>query len=226
MGADSAELEHGRPLCDICPDDDMPGEHGAAVDQPGPRGFCARYAQAREIGRPPLAEIARSTPPSSPIGCSTNGGSRTLTNVCDDPGMPSRSTVRLWVREDREGFACVQQARSSAITVDRRHHRHPDDGRHDWMERRRKDGSAFVPKPRNIKRSGCAPNVRCGCCRMPCRDFMAMRSKVPRSVSATALRVDEAFAIADEAELGHVRVGGRGEHVAGSPAFDPSVLRI
>jgi hypothetical protein len=30
---------------------------------------------------------------------------RTLTEVCSDVGMPSTSTVRLWVAEDREGFA-------------------------------------------------------------------------------------------------------------------------
>lgn len=30
---------------------------------------------------------------------------RTLTEICRDAGMPSTSTVRLWVAEDREGFA-------------------------------------------------------------------------------------------------------------------------
>jgi hypothetical protein len=30
---------------------------------------------------------------------------RTLTEICNDTGMPSTSTVRLWVAEDRDGFA-------------------------------------------------------------------------------------------------------------------------
>jgi hypothetical protein len=159
------ELEHGRPLCDICLDDDMPAVSTVRLWISQDReGFGARYAQAREIGRPPLggnrtlytAELADRLLDELAEG-------RTLTNVCDDPGMPSRSTVRLWVREDREGFAVrYSQAREfgyhmwidDIIDI-------ADDGRNDWMERRRKDGSVFVPNRENIKRSRLRSNVRC-----------------------------------------------------------------
>jgi hypothetical protein len=36
--------------------------------------------------------------------CGLRAG-RTLYDICRDPGMPSERTVRLWVRQDRDGFA-------------------------------------------------------------------------------------------------------------------------
>jgi hypothetical protein len=159
------ELESGRPLCDICLGDDMPAPSTVRLWISRDReGFGARYAEARKIGRPPLggnrtlytAELADRLLDELAEG-------RTLTNVCDDPAMPSRSTVRLWVRENREGFALrYSQAREfgyhmmidELIDI-------ADDGRNDFMERRRKGGSVMVFDRENIKRSRLRSNVRC-----------------------------------------------------------------
>ncbi len=159
------ELENGRPLCDICLDDDMPASSTVRLwIQKDREGFGARYARARETGRPPLggnptlytAELADQL-----LDALAEG--RTLTSVCDDPGMPSRSTVRLWVREDREGFAVrYSQAREfgyhmwmdDIIDI-------ADDGRNDWVARRRKNGNVMVPNKENIRRSRLRVNMRC-----------------------------------------------------------------
>ena len=65
--------------------------------------------------------------------------------ICDDEHMPARSTVMLWVADDREGFsdryakACQARAHYWAdelLDI-------ADDGSNDWMERYDSDGNVI-----------------------------------------------------------------------------------
>lgn len=65
----------------------------------------------------------------------------TLREVCRQEGMPPESTVRLWVMDDRDGFA-AQYARAREIGYQAMADELleiSDDGRNDWVER---DGEA------------------------------------------------------------------------------------
>src|ERR1700736_6335070 len=69
-------------------------------------------------------------------------GGRTLRDVCRDDGMPAPSTVRLWVMQDREGFA-ARYSRAREVG----YHAMADelleiadDGRNDWTQRRKESG--------------------------------------------------------------------------------------
>jgi len=99
--------------------------------------------------------------------------------------------------------------------------------RNDWMERRRKDGSAFVPNPRKTSKrsrqalqcavwllSNALPRLYGRCVR-----------KVPLILfPRRRCEVDEAIRNADEAELGHVR-SGRVEPLLRKPRpLDPCVF--
>jgi transposase-like protein len=100
------ELANGRSLSDVCENNGMPGRSTVRQWVSENRGgFAAHYKRARQTGRaatgrPSLysAEIAERI-----LAELSNG--RTVDHVCDDPGMPSPTTVRQWVKEDREGFA-------------------------------------------------------------------------------------------------------------------------
>jgi hypothetical protein len=81
---------------------------------------------------------------------------RTVRDICRADGMPTGATVRLWVMQDRDGFAArYRRAREFA------HHDMAeelleivDDARNDWMERRtRAGGRETVPNRENIQRS-------------------------------------------------------------------------
>jgi hypothetical protein len=66
-------------------------------------GFAERYREACRIGGGATtscytAEIAERI-------LQQLSDDRTLVDICGDPGMPSTSTVRQWVAEDRDGFA-------------------------------------------------------------------------------------------------------------------------
>jgi len=152
------ELFDGRPLCDICLDEGMPAYSTVKLWVSEDReGFAVRYRHAREVGRPRrgghptvyTAELADHL-----LRELANG--RTLTDICDDEGMPCHATVRNWVLEDREGFAarfsrarCFGYQAMSDRIIDI-----ADDGRNDWQVRHRKDGTTeLVIDHENIKRS-------------------------------------------------------------------------
>jgi hypothetical protein len=68
---------------------------------------------------------------------------RTLLDVCDDEGMPAARTVHRWAIDDVEGFAArIREAREIGC-----HHLADetiaiaDNGRNDWMARRRANGT-------------------------------------------------------------------------------------
>jgi hypothetical protein len=142
------ELSQGRALCDFSLDDGMPAASTVKLWVSTDRnGFAARYRRAREIGRPPRGgrvtlynhELAEWLLDELAEG-------RTLSDVCRDECMPDRATVRLWVKEDREGFAArYYEARQfgfhsmadSIIDI-------ADDSGADWIRRHRKRGGTQV----------------------------------------------------------------------------------
>jgi hypothetical protein len=81
---------------------------------------------------------------------------RYMVEVCDDPGMPSKGTVLLWVRRDRDGFAArYREAREigghimvdELITIG-------DDRSRDWVRHRTEGGATEgVVDHENIHRS-------------------------------------------------------------------------
>ncbi|MBR1219419.1 terminase small subunit protein [Bradyrhizobium sp. U87765 SZCCT0131] len=88
-------------------------------------------------GRPTLytADVARRI-------CAELCTGRTLRDVCRDAGMPTESTVRGWVQNDRSGFAArYRSAREvgyhamadEILEI-------ADDSRNDWIARRRANG--------------------------------------------------------------------------------------
>lgn len=88
--------------------------------------------------------------------CERLAAGETLRQVCKDPRMPPPSTVRLWVLDDREGFA-ERFARARDLLIE-----HwadeildiADDATNDWMERHGKDGeTAAAFNPENVNRA-------------------------------------------------------------------------
>lgn len=166
------ELECGRPLHEICLDEGMPARSTVGLWLRADHdGFAGRYAAARQIGRPPRG--GRETLYSPEIAEYLLDGlaeGRTLTDICSDPDMPDRTTVRLWVRQDRDGFAGrYTQAREFGYhTIFEQIQDIADDGRNDWVARRRKDGSEIQCNRENIARSGSGSMPGAGYCPTPC----------------------------------------------------------
>jgi hypothetical protein len=152
-----AQVTSGRTLPDVCREPGMPDirtiRNWVADNR---EDFSERYRQAQEIGRalsggpvPYSAELSDRV-----LGELMEG--RTLVDACDDPGMPSKGTVLLWVRRDRDGFAArYREAREiggqimvdELITIG-------DDSRHDQVRRRTEGGeAALVVDHENINRS-------------------------------------------------------------------------
>jgi len=152
-----AALASGRTLHDICLDDDMPSQstvqHWVNDDR---AGFCARYFAARDAGR---ARMGRPTLYSKELAdrlLFELSDGRSLRDICRADGMPSRATIRLWVRQDRDGFAArYHEARACAEEeMMEQMLEIADDGRNDWTERRARDGRVHTVLNReNIQRS-------------------------------------------------------------------------
>jgi len=81
---------------------------------------------------------------------------QSVKQICDDDHIPARSTVMLWIAQNREGFSDRY-----AIAVTARAHYWADelldiadDGSNDWMERYDKDGEkSYVTNGEAIARS-------------------------------------------------------------------------
>jgi hypothetical protein len=119
-------------------------------------GFTARYYQAREAGRSRMRRATLYTPELAERILYELSDARTLRDICRADGMPATATVRLWVIEDRDGFAArFHRAREFG------HHDMADelleivdDARNDWMERRAREGKReTVLNHENIQRS-------------------------------------------------------------------------
>jgi transposase-like protein len=160
-----AALAGGRTLHDICLDDDMPScrtvYHWVSEDH---EGFTARYYQARDAGRCQMGRPTLYTPELAERILHEVSDGRTVRDICRAYGMPASATVRLWVVEDRDGFAArYRRAREFAYDDMREELLEiVDDGRNDWMERRtRAGGREIVPNRENIQRTRLRYEARC-----------------------------------------------------------------
>jgi transposase-like protein len=151
------QLTAGRSLTEICHDPGMPSSSTArrwVIDDSW--GFAARYRQARETGRAKPGPRSTFTAEMAEWILDELADGRTLSEVCRDYGMPARSTVRSWVKQDPEEFAArFREARETGyeamaddiIAIS-------DDDGGDRTVRRRKDGTAdTVVDQQNINRS-------------------------------------------------------------------------
>jgi transposase-like protein len=99
------EVALGRAVRDICAEPGMPCQKTIEnwveddID-----GFAARYRAAREAGEPLREYPTRYTPELADkiVGEVTSG--KTLTDVCREPGMPSITTIKHWVADNRADF--------------------------------------------------------------------------------------------------------------------------
>jgi hypothetical protein len=99
-------LSSGRSLRAVCRDDGMPSLNTVLKWVRDDReGFAAPYRQALLIGNAPRGRPSLYTDEIADriLGELLNG--RRMCEICSDPGMPSAAAVRLWVMEDRSGFA-------------------------------------------------------------------------------------------------------------------------
>jgi hypothetical protein len=151
------ELSNGRRIGEICGDPGMPS--AAAVRQwaiEDRAGFAARYRRTKEAsgggtGRPTLY-----APELADLILDELAGGRTLADVCRDPGMPAAGTVRLWVIEDREGFAArytMARQFGDEIMADQIIDI-VDNRRHDWILHRKPNGETeMILDPHRIRRA-------------------------------------------------------------------------
>ena len=95
--------------------------------------------EAQPTGRPSLF-----TKETANIICERIADGESLRSICDDEGMPSKSTVFKWLNEE-EGFSDqyrrAREAQADTIFDDILDI--ADDGRNDWMEKRNADGESI-----------------------------------------------------------------------------------
>jgi hypothetical protein len=100
------QLSSGRSLRAVCRDDGVPALNTVLkwvrddID-----GFAAHYRQALRIGNAPHGRPSLRTDEIVERILHELSNGRRVCEICDDPGMPSAATVKLWVMEDRDGFA-------------------------------------------------------------------------------------------------------------------------
>jgi hypothetical protein len=150
------ELMRGRSLVEVCGDPDMPDHttvnRWVASDRDG---FAARYRHAREIGKLRNAAVTYTAEIADRILDELMSG-RPLDEICDAPDMPAASSVRHWVKDDREGFtARYWQAREFGCqTIADQTLPIVDDRRNDWIVRHREDGTTEkILDPERINRA-------------------------------------------------------------------------
>jgi hypothetical protein len=99
-------MTRGRTVVDICDEPGMPSRRTVwRWVEDDIEGFAARYHEARRIGAAPLGAPTMYTPELADRIAAELIRGRHLAELCDDPGMPSKSTVRNWVADNREDFA-------------------------------------------------------------------------------------------------------------------------
>jgi transposase-like protein len=112
------QLSSGRSLRAVCRDHGTPSLNTVLKWVRDDReGFAARYREAQRIGNAPRGRPSLYT---DEIVDRILGGlldGRRLSDICADPGMPSAAAVRLWVMEDRDGFAALYRRARDAGEV-------------------------------------------------------------------------------------------------------------
>jgi hypothetical protein len=151
------ELRRGRTLIDVCRGDGMPlyatVRDWARHDR---HGFAASYRAALRAGGKRWARPTRYARDIAHFILEGLCEGRTLEAVCADPDMPTPAAVRLWVMEDRDGFAArYRTARELGCDmladqmIDS-----ADDRSGIWMARERKDGTIeWVIDRKHVRRA-------------------------------------------------------------------------
>lgn len=149
------ELMCGRTLVEVCGDPDMPDHttihHWVATDH---EGFAARYRSARQVGRLARAAV-RYSPEVADLVLDELMAGRALADICDEPDMPSATSVRHWLKNNHDGFAArYWEARQIGVhTIEDEIVRIADDRRDDWIVVRREDGTLeAILDPERINR--------------------------------------------------------------------------
>jgi hypothetical protein len=150
------ELMNGRTMVDICDDPDMPNHatvsRWVAADR---EGFALRYRSARQVGRLKRAEVSYTPDIANEVLDELMSG-RALVDICAEPDMPSATSVRQWVRDNREGFtARYREAREIGYQmIGDQALKIVDDRNNDWITWRREDGTtARMLDPKRVSRA-------------------------------------------------------------------------
>jgi hypothetical protein len=150
------ELMTGRTLVDVCDDPDMPNHatinRWVATDR---EGFAARYRSARQVGRLSRAKVAYTPDIANEVLDELMSG-RPLADICAEPDMPSATSVRQWLRDNREGFtARYWEAREIGYhMIGDQALKIVDDRNNDWIVWRREDGTmARMLDPQRVNRA-------------------------------------------------------------------------
>jgi hypothetical protein len=138
------ELRGGRTPIDICRDHGMP-LYATVRDwvRHDRHGFAAPYYAALRAGGRRWARPMRYARDIADCILDELGEGRTLESICADPGMPTPAAVRLWVMQDRDGFAARYRTMRE-VGCDRLADQliaSADDRSGIWMARARKDGT-------------------------------------------------------------------------------------
>jgi len=90
----------------------------------------------------------------SNVICERIANGESLKAICEDEGMPSKSSVFKWLSERdefSERYARAREAQADALFDEILSI--ADDGQNDWMERRGEDDAGWVANGENIRRS-------------------------------------------------------------------------
>lgn len=103
-----------------------------------------------DVGRPSVytVEIAERI-------CMEMAKGRSLRSICQDEGMPDRSTVKLWIINDREGFS-AQYARAQRLRYEEMADETfeiADNGANDWMANNDPDNPGYRYNGEAVARS-------------------------------------------------------------------------
>ncbi len=147
------ELSRGRMVKDVCKDDGMPSPDTVSKWAEENRGgdFGIRYREFRKLGNSHAypQEVAE-------LICAELEKGRTLRDICRAPSMPDESTVRLWIRHDRNGFAAryklARETGCDALVDEMKEI--ADDESGDLMERQKPSGEVeLVPNQVKVSRA-------------------------------------------------------------------------
>jgi hypothetical protein len=158
------DLMSGRTLVEVCADPGMPDHttvnRWVATDRDG---FAARYRRAREIGQLRNASVPYTPEIADRILDELMSG-WPLHDVCNAPDMPAASSVRNWIKDNRDGFrARYWEAREIGfLAIADRTLGIVDDRRNDWIVRRREDGTTeTILDPERVNRAKLRVKTRC-----------------------------------------------------------------
>jgi hypothetical protein len=150
------EIMTGRNMIYVCGDPGMP--HHSTVNRwvaTDHEGFAARYRSARQVGRLTRAQVTYTREIADQVLDGLMSG-RTLEDICADPEMPSGTTVRQWLRDNRDGFtARYWEARQIGYhMIGDEALRIVDDRSDDWIVWQREDGTeARMLDPQRVNRA-------------------------------------------------------------------------